>query len=362
MKEICRFSFSCCGNDIDYTDSCKYLGIEFTEHLSWIKLVDNFAISANRAAIYLIAKATNSGALVYEVFTHLYSMLVLPIIEYSSFLWGHTPYTQTAKVQNILVRSFLGVNRSAPTVAMLGDMGWLSMLTITQISCVRFWLRLTKMSENRLNQKIFTEAHRWACMGYKNWIARTLDILNKDRSELDLNPMCTLDNNPDIHQYKECLVARLRNEWQKEINRIPEGSESGGRLGMYRRIKKEPAPEIYVVSKNSVGVRRVIAGLRLGCLPLAVEVGRYTGTPYIERVCRLCGTGEVEDQNHFLINCPSLSHIRQKIFMHCNSILRSFSQESSFNKCKFLLCNADGTALFLIYKMYQLRQSVLYNQ
>ena len=35
-KEICRFSFSCCGNDIDYTDSYKYLGIEFTEHLSWI--------------------------------------------------------------------------------------------------------------------------------------------------------------------------------------------------------------------------------------------------------------------------------------------------------------------------------------
>ena len=218
------------------------------------------------------------------------------------------------------------------------------------------------MSEDRLNQKIFTEPHRWACMGYKNWIATTLYILNKERTELDLNPMCTVNHNPDIHQYKECLVARFRNEWQKDINRVPEGSESGGRLGMYRRIKKEPVPEIYVASKNSAGVRRVIAGLRLGCLPLAVEVGRYTGTPYIERVCRLCGTGEVEDQNHFLINCPSLSHIRQKLFMHCNSILRSFSQESSFNKCKCLLCNADGTAMFLIYQMYQLRQSVLYNQ
>ena len=113
-KEICRFSFSCCGNDTEYTDSYKYLGIEFTEHLNWIKLIDNVAISANRAANYLIAKAKNSGALVYEGFTHLYSMLVLPIIEHSSFLWGHTPYTQIAKIQNNLVRSFLGVNRSAP--------------------------------------------------------------------------------------------------------------------------------------------------------------------------------------------------------------------------------------------------------
>ena len=98
-NEICRFSFSCCGNDINYNDSYKYPGRKFTEHLSWMKLIDNVAISANRAASYLIAKAKNSGALVCDVFTHLYSRLALPIIEYSRFLWGHTPYTQIAKIQ-----------------------------------------------------------------------------------------------------------------------------------------------------------------------------------------------------------------------------------------------------------------------
>ena len=103
------------------------------------------------------------------------------------------------------------------------------------------------MSENRLNQKIFTEAHRLACKLYKNWIATTVDILRKDRTELDLNLTYTLDHNPDIHQYKECLIATLR-------------SESGERLGVYR-IKDEPVPEIYVTSKKSVEVRRVIAGL-----------------------------------------------------------------------------------------------------
>jgi len=34
---------------------------------------------------------------------------------------------------------------------------------------------------------------------------------------------------------------------------------------------------------NSLGVRRVMMGL----LPVAVEVGRYTGTLYSERECRL---------------------------------------------------------------------------
>ena len=47
-----------------------------------------------------------------------------------------------------------------------------------------------------------------------------------------------------------------------------------------------------------------MGGFRAGCL--AVEMGRYTGTPYSERVCRLCDRGEVEDQYHFLIICHTL--------------------------------------------------------
>ena len=44
-------------------------------------------------------------------------------------------------------------------------------------------------------------------------------------------------------------------------------------------MKNEPVPEICVTSNNSAGTRSVVAGLRLGCVPVAVEVGRYTGTP-----------------------------------------------------------------------------------
>ena len=42
-----------------------------------------------------------------------------------------------------------------------------------------------------------------------------------------------------------------------------------------------------------------MTGLRAGCLPLAVEVGRYTGVSYRQWVCKLCVSGEVKDQAHF---------------------------------------------------------------
>ena len=104
--------FACGKSRIDYTD--KYLGVEFTEHLSWAQQIDSTSISESRAANYLIAKAKNSGALVFEVYTHLYNTRVLPIIEYSSFLWGYKGYSEITKIQNNLMRSSLGVGRNAP--------------------------------------------------------------------------------------------------------------------------------------------------------------------------------------------------------------------------------------------------------
>ena len=47
------------------------LGVDFSEHLSWAKSVENTAISANKAASYLIAKTRSSGAFVYSVYNHL---------------------------------------------------------------------------------------------------------------------------------------------------------------------------------------------------------------------------------------------------------------------------------------------------
>ena len=94
------------------------------------------------------------------------------------------------------------------------------------------------------------------------------------------------------------------------MNHVRENSESGGRLNIYRNITSDLATESYVANEQSVGVRRVMAGLRVGCLPLDVQTGRYTGTPYCQQTCCLCGFGEVEDKHHLLIVCPTLKELK----------------------------------------------------
>ena len=110
-----------------------------------------------------------------------------------------------------------------------------------------------------------------------------------------------------------------------------------------------------LISINSLSGRRVMVGLQTGCLSLAVEVGRYTGTPYSQRLCRLCG-----DRHHFLRKCHTLSSIRQTLFTHCLTLSNSFAQTPSYNKCKFFLHSSDNSPyVSLILQMYLLRQSFL---
>ena len=85
------------------------------------------------------------------------------------------------------------------------------------------------------------------------------------------------------------------------------GSESGGKLTVYRCLKDLPAAEPYARANLPVSIWRVLAGLRAGCLLLQVELGRYSSskTPFNERLGKMCNL-KVEDQEHFLLHCPSL--------------------------------------------------------
>ena len=72
ISQVCQFVFTCGETYVLYTDSYKYLGVVFTEHLSWSKWVGNTAISASKAASYLIAKTINLVVLLYIIFTITY--------------------------------------------------------------------------------------------------------------------------------------------------------------------------------------------------------------------------------------------------------------------------------------------------
>ena len=107
-----------------------------------------------------------------------------------------------------------------------------------------------------------------------------------------------------------------------------------------------------------------LAGLRAGCLPLQIELGRYTSpkTPLSMRICKLCNDG-TEDQEHFLFHCRALSKPRNDFFCHVQTLNPDFLSYTLLNKCQYLLCPQKHIHCIAhgIYCMYTFRQNLLYS-
>ena len=61
------------------------------------------------------------------------------------------------------------------------------------------------------------------------------------------------------------------------------------KLQTYVQIKHNYETELYVKTNLPINQRSLIAQLRMGILPLALEVGRFKNIPEEQRLCDLSG-------------------------------------------------------------------------
>ena len=57
--------------------------------------------------------------------------------------------------------------------------------------------------------------------------------------------------------------------------------------------------------------RSIKTKLRCGTSELEIETGRHSGTARINRKCKCCSSGEVEDSLHFVMKCPRFRNERR---------------------------------------------------
>jgi hypothetical protein len=71
----------------------------------------------------------------------------------------------------------------------------------------------------------------------------------------------------------------------------------------------------------SVKKKISIAKIRTNSHEFYSDTGRWSilKTPWNERVCHLCDTTKVEDEKHFLLDCPVYTHIRYHFQNMCHT-------------------------------------------
>ena len=101
--------------------------------------------------------------------------------------------------------------------------------------------------------------------------------------------------------------------------------------------------------------RKIYSKFRLSSHDLEIERGRYgsKSTPVNKRICNLCSDGKVEDEFHFLIECPFYMHERNSLFEYIFLHFANVAQLNDYDKFIWLMSQEDGFCTLKVARYLQ---------
>ena len=119
---------------------------------------------------------------------------------------------------------------------------------------------------------------------------------------------CNSLNEGKIKQYEEPMKKKYISYWNQTL-------QNSQKLSFYYSFKKNYSLSAYLDLTRKNPSRKSLVKLRISsCHKLRIETGRYDKIPRDERLCSLCNCNKIEDETHFLLDCPSYSSIRDRFF------------------------------------------------
>ena len=186
--------------------------------------------------------------------------------------------------------------------------------------------------------------------------------------ELNLSHITNVDTPQNFAGFKDSLDSSLHTEhnalWIRRVTK--EGGTSTGtrnKLRTYSLFKSTFEPELYLKLPLTVKERRVMAKLRCGVAPLHIETGRYCRTPVEQRLCQFCYSNSVEDESHFILQCPVYDHLRLSLFEYVYEVVPNFYSLNDSEKLCIILSHQDIVfkSAKVLKQMLNFRNFKLYN-
>ena len=136
------------------------------------------------------------------------------------------------------------------------------------------------MENDRLTKRVFNADYQDEARD--SWCTNILCIFQK----LGLQDIYTSKVDCDLSVFESALQEYFVNYWKDIVRNKP-------KLRMYNITKTSPYTELYLKYNMYSKNRSMLAQLRFGILPIAMETGRYRGLSVENRICLCCNSMNV---------------------------------------------------------------------
>jgi hypothetical protein len=246
----------------------------------------------------------------------LWEALGVPVVGYGGEVWevSGKEAEQLEKVQRCVGRQLLGCSQLVGDAVVRGELGWWRLQARRDEAKLRFLGKLKRMAAARVVRKVLAvrmgDAVRRNGKG-KGWCALVLRLVEKYGLE-EASQAAGQQSREAVAEWeaavREAVQEKEQNVWQAAVaaNKV---------LARYGRVKKELELESFVdggqVERKSAALK---VRLRGGGTSLEVQQGKYEQLERSQRVCKACGSGEVGDEEHFLLECSVLEEARNRMW------------------------------------------------
>jgi len=264
------------------------------------------------------------GVLSIKAAINLYQALVVSGLEFSAEVWGFDKWEEGEQIQLNAARYILRCSSSTSKPALIGELGLMSLYGRRNYKTLVYWMKIISLPNSRLIKHVYLYS-KSQCHKKANWCANTKGIFikyglqefwddNKKVYNLDGN---NNNNAPDIRHHinhwknyvKKKILAFEENQWLVLIK----NPEKYSKLRTYCLFKTKLKLEKYLYSSNSYG-KQLHTSIRTGTNKLEIETGRWNNVEVTQRICKNCDQKVIEDEVHFVVQCPRYTQFRMELF------------------------------------------------
>jgi hypothetical protein len=331
------------GQAIRVVDRVTYLGVEFHAWLGLKPWNTRLGASTHRACMALVTRCREHRISVPEMLVRLYDTLVRPIASYGCPVWApgnmHFDASRPNKVFNrfdqtmfIFLRYVSGCSRMTPRWILLhehsvvpiqahwarltarwwrrmvGNTGWLAHAALQESIALsrggadkKFWYG--RFASDMRSLGFQAGGNVEAALGFAYDEGPLVEAINTFHDTVWVSPRLGHPRLSNGENSQLCRYIKWFYDGTFGVH-VPHPTRHTRTFAAHLRSTEIP-PSRY----------RVLARLRAGCWPIAVNSGRFDGIERSQRFCEYCvatGHEHVEDEMHVVMECPKFSGIRAR--------------------------------------------------
>ncbi len=340
---------------IEQVEKYTYLGIEVTANGTFKQAMDTLQ-SKGLKGMYKLQHLVEND-LDINTMLKIFDSTIKPIIMYGSEVWGVT-IVKTKNAENIrqiiidlennytgntlelkFYKRLLRVKRNAATVGVRGELGRHPIGLYALANSLKYLQTVMNKENEKLVKQALVESQNLG-ETQSSWYKHVKEI------EKTLNVQTPRTNTKSsVKMYYKATMKKLKvayeNEWFKQLTAKESKKKGKGqnKLRTYNQLKQNFKQETYLTNIHNTKHRKSTTQLRISAHTLHIESQRGADRTPNERICTLCTGQHMEDEYHFLMQCPIYQNHRSTLLSICAENCTNFTQLSHKQQFLWIMTN-----------------------